>query len=104
MRCRALGESCGLNRKNRKSKAESHAASKDHLPRHARDRRARRPGLLHHNIKLEPAYVDRWPGEIRLSDLEPRFICKDLWQAWRHSEGRERFRHSERPREKEAAN
>jgi hypothetical protein len=31
---------------------------------------------LHHNIKLEPAYVDRWPGEIRLSDLEPRFICK----------------------------
>ena len=29
-----------------------------------------------HNITLPPAYVDRWPDNIRLSDLEPRFVCK----------------------------
>ncbi|MGY8685014.1 hypothetical protein Q2941_45820 [Bradyrhizobium sp. UFLA05-153] len=29
-----------------------------------------------HNLKLEPAYVDRWPDDVRLSDLEPKFICK----------------------------
>ncbi|MGY8685399.1 hypothetical protein Q2941_47920 [Bradyrhizobium sp. UFLA05-153] len=28
------------------------------------------------NVKLEPAYVDRWPDHVPLSDLEPRFICK----------------------------
>jgi hypothetical protein len=29
-----------------------------------------------HNIRVTPAYVDRWPDEVRLSDLEPRFVCK----------------------------
>ena len=29
-----------------------------------------------HNIKLEPVMVDQWPDGLRLSDLEPRFVCK----------------------------
>ena len=28
-----------------------------------------------HNVTLAPAVVDRWPDELRLSDLEPRFVC-----------------------------
>ena len=28
-----------------------------------------------HNVKLPAEYVDRWPDEIRISQLEPRFIC-----------------------------
>ncbi|MDN4988843.1 hypothetical protein QY049_37490 [Bradyrhizobium sp. WYCCWR 13022] len=28
-----------------------------------------------HNIKLSAEYVDRWPDEIRISQLEPRFVC-----------------------------
>ena len=29
-----------------------------------------------HNIKLEATDVDRWPDQVRLSELEPRFVCK----------------------------
>ena len=29
-----------------------------------------------HNVKLASAVVDRWPDDLRLSDLEPRFVCK----------------------------
>lgn len=29
-----------------------------------------------HALQLEPAKVARWPDDVRLSDLEPRFICK----------------------------
>jgi hypothetical protein len=29
-----------------------------------------------HSIKLEGAVVDRWADGIRISDIEPRFICK----------------------------
>ena len=29
-----------------------------------------------HNVKLPPAEVDKWPDHLRLSDLEPRFVCK----------------------------
>ncbi|WP_271604936.1 hypothetical protein [Bradyrhizobium sp. CCBAU 11434] len=29
-----------------------------------------------HNVKLAAEYVDRWPDEIRISQLEPRFVCK----------------------------
>jgi len=28
-----------------------------------------------HNVKLSAEYVDRWPDEIRISQLEPRFVC-----------------------------
>jgi hypothetical protein len=28
-----------------------------------------------HNVKLATDYVDRWPDEIRISQLEPRFVC-----------------------------
>jgi len=28
-----------------------------------------------HNVKLSADYVDRWPDEIRISLLEPRFVC-----------------------------
>jgi hypothetical protein len=28
-----------------------------------------------HMIKIAPAVADRWPDELRLSDLEPRFVC-----------------------------
>jgi hypothetical protein len=39
-----------------------------------------------HNIKLDPSYVDRWPDDIRFSDLEPRFICKACGQRGAPSE------------------
>jgi hypothetical protein len=29
-----------------------------------------------HNIKLEAAVADQWPDDLRLSDLEPRFVCQ----------------------------
>jgi hypothetical protein len=29
-----------------------------------------------HLATLAPAEVDKWPDGVRLSDLEPRFICK----------------------------
>lgn len=29
-----------------------------------------------HVIRLAPAKVDRWPDEVRLSDLELKFICR----------------------------
>jgi hypothetical protein len=29
-----------------------------------------------HNITLSPAEVDKWPDDVRLSELEPRFVCK----------------------------
>ena len=29
-----------------------------------------------HNVKLAPAVDDQWPDDLRLSDLEPRFVCK----------------------------
>ncbi|WP_063958205.1 hypothetical protein [Bradyrhizobium manausense] len=28
-----------------------------------------------HNVKLAAEYVDRWPNELRISQLEPRFVC-----------------------------
>jgi hypothetical protein len=28
-----------------------------------------------HNVALAPALVDQWPDELRLSDLESRFVC-----------------------------
>lgn len=28
-----------------------------------------------HMVRLRPDDVDRWPAEIRLSDLEPKFTC-----------------------------
>ena len=28
-----------------------------------------------HHVELAPAKVDRWPDHVRLSDLEPKFIC-----------------------------
>jgi hypothetical protein len=27
-------------------------------------------------IKIPPAESDRWPDDLRLSDLEPGFVCK----------------------------
>lgn len=33
-----------------------------------------------HNVKLSADLVDKWPDEIRLSQLEPRFICKACGQ------------------------
>ena len=35
-------------------------------------------GLLVYRLQVQPpghAERDRWPGEMRLSDLEPRFMC-----------------------------
>jgi hypothetical protein len=29
-----------------------------------------------HMIKIAPVEADRWPDELRLSDLELRFVCK----------------------------
>ena len=29
-----------------------------------------------HMIKIAPADADQWPDDLRLSDLEPRFVCK----------------------------
>jgi hypothetical protein len=29
-----------------------------------------------HNIKLPAAMVDQWPDDVRLSDLEPHFVCQ----------------------------
>jgi hypothetical protein len=29
-----------------------------------------------HNITLPPAVADQWPDDLRLSDLEPRFVCQ----------------------------
>lgn len=29
-----------------------------------------------HNVILGRDVVDQWPDEVRLSDLEPRFVCK----------------------------
>jgi hypothetical protein len=29
-----------------------------------------------HMIKIAPLDVDKWPDDLRLSDLEPRFVCK----------------------------
>lgn len=29
-----------------------------------------------HSIKLEAAVVDRWADSMRISDIEPRFVCK----------------------------
>jgi hypothetical protein len=28
------------------------------------------------HVTLAPDHVGRWPDEVRLSDLEPRFVCK----------------------------
>nr|WP_246801069.1 hypothetical protein [Bradyrhizobium genosp. L] len=30
-----------------------------------------------HSVELAPAEVDQWPDDVRLSDLEPRFTCKE---------------------------
>jgi hypothetical protein len=29
-----------------------------------------------HFIKIAPAEADQWPDDLRISDLEPRFVCK----------------------------
>jgi hypothetical protein len=46
-----------------------------------------------HNIKLAPAVVDQWPDDLRLSDLEPRFVCR-LQQARRDPPIRQRADHN----------
>jgi len=28
-----------------------------------------------HHIALAPETVDQWPNDVRLSDIEPRFVC-----------------------------
>ena len=28
-----------------------------------------------HFIKIPPAEADKWPDDLRISDLEPRFVC-----------------------------
>lgn len=33
-----------------------------------------------HNVRLSADYVDQWPDAIRLSELEPRFVCKACGQ------------------------
>lgn len=33
-----------------------------------------------HNVKLSAAQVDKWPDEIRPSQIEPRFVCKACGQ------------------------
>ncbi|HEX5516364.1 MAG TPA: hypothetical protein VFX32_02085 [Pseudolabrys sp.] len=33
-----------------------------------------------HMIRLAPAEVDQWPDDMRLSDLEPKFICTKCGQ------------------------
>jgi hypothetical protein len=60
------------------------APVKDHLRRDARRRRPdRHPGLLNtvscadyrcsHSIAMS---ADQWDDDVRLSDIEPRFVCK----------------------------
>jgi len=29
-----------------------------------------------HNVTVAPAVVDQWPDDLRLTDLEPNFVCK----------------------------
>jgi hypothetical protein len=29
-----------------------------------------------HMIKIAPADADKWPDDLRVSDLEPRFVCE----------------------------
>ena len=31
-------------------------------------------------LRLSPAQVDRWPDNIRISDIEPRFVCTQCGQ------------------------
>jgi hypothetical protein len=33
-----------------------------------------------HWIKLSPAECDRWPDDVRLSDLEPQLVCSACGQ------------------------
>jgi hypothetical protein len=33
-----------------------------------------------HHITLAAETVDQWPGDVRLSDLEPKFICQKCGQ------------------------
>jgi hypothetical protein len=35
-----------------------------------------------HNVTLTPSVVDQWPDDLRLSDLEPRFVCQGLSETW----------------------
>ena len=60
--------------------ADGQAAPEDHI---RRERESGTRGLLvfcqdykcGHNIKIPPEEVDKWPDDMRLSDLEPRFVC-----------------------------
>jgi hypothetical protein len=29
-----------------------------------------------HMMKIPPEEADKWPDDLRLSDIEPRFVCK----------------------------
>lgn len=29
-----------------------------------------------HHVTLAPETVDQWPDDVRLSDLEPKFVCQ----------------------------
>lgn len=33
-----------------------------------------------HNVRLAPDFVDLWPDHVRLSDVEPHFVCTSCGQ------------------------
>lgn len=33
-----------------------------------------------HMVRIAPAEADKWPDDVRLSDLEPKFICSKCGQ------------------------
>jgi hypothetical protein len=38
-----------------------------------------------HFIKIPPEEADKWPDDLRISDLEPRFVCTVCGQRGRRS-------------------
>jgi hypothetical protein len=55
----------------------SQSPDEDHLWRNADLRRSQSSGLLRglcsHSIQMS---ADRWPDNVRLSDIEPLFVCQ----------------------------